>query len=93
MHGAKIIFVPITFLIIHTGHAKQNAYMLQNRVFVVQTSRGLKNDRKGAPNVFLFEDFKSLKWFFRGTGKKRTPISSPGDSHVNGKDTLQAAVV
>ena len=32
-------------------------YKVKNRVFVVQPSRGVKNDRKEASNVFLFDDF------------------------------------
>ena len=53
----------------------------------------MKNDRKGALNVFLFADFQNLELFFRGTGKKnRIRVSSYGTSYVNGKGTLNAAV-
>ena len=46
---------------------------------------------KGAPNIFLSDDFLNLEWFFRSTGKTRTPIFCYANSRVNEEETLQAA--
>ena len=48
-------------------------HMLKHRIFVVQTSRGVKNDSKRAPNVFLAADFKSLEFFFFLAPETRIP--------------------